>query len=57
MLRHEPLVRPDVSEERGAIIRVTRIDELGTTLALTNNQSMSGGDMFTRNVGSYNNTA
>jgi hypothetical protein len=32
------LVRTDVSEERSAaIIRVTRISELGTTLAITSN--------------------
>jgi hypothetical protein len=37
-LRH--LVRTDVSEERVAsIILVTRIGELGTTLAVTSNQS------------------
>jgi hypothetical protein len=34
MLRRTPLVRTDVSEEiRASIIRVTRIGELGTTLA------------------------
>jgi hypothetical protein len=34
MLRHVALVRTDVSEEISAsIIRVTRIGELGTTLA------------------------
>jgi hypothetical protein len=39
MLRHVTLVRTDVSEELGAsIIRVTRIGELGTTLAATNNR-------------------
>jgi hypothetical protein len=37
MLRRVALVRTDVSEERSAsIIRVTRIDELGTTLAVKN---------------------
>jgi hypothetical protein len=36
MLRRVALVRADVSEELSAsIIRVTRIDELGTTLAVT----------------------
>jgi hypothetical protein len=36
MLRRVALVRTDVSEEfRGSIIRVTRICELGTTLAVT----------------------
>jgi hypothetical protein len=39
MLRRVALVRTDVSEERRAsIIRVTRIDELGTTLAVTSNR-------------------
>jgi hypothetical protein len=36
MLRRVALVRTDVSEELSAsFIRVTRIDELGTTLAVT----------------------
>jgi hypothetical protein len=36
MLRHVALVRTDVSEELNAsFIRVTRIGELGTTLAVT----------------------
>jgi hypothetical protein len=40
MLRRVALVETDVSEERVTyIIRVTRIDELGTTLAVTSNQS------------------
>jgi hypothetical protein len=35
---HVPLVRTDVSEELGTfIIKRTRIGELGTTLAVTNN--------------------
>jgi hypothetical protein len=39
MLRHVALVRTDVSEElRAFIIRVTRIGELGTTLAVTGNR-------------------
>jgi hypothetical protein len=39
MLRRVALVRTDVSEERSAsFIRVTRIGELGTTLALTSNR-------------------
>jgi hypothetical protein len=39
MLRHVALVRTDVSEELSAsFIRVTRISELGTTLAQTNNR-------------------
>jgi hypothetical protein len=38
MLRRVALVRTDVSEEFSAsIIKVTRIGELGTTLAATNN--------------------
>jgi hypothetical protein len=38
MLRRVALVRTDVSEEFSAsIIRVTRIGEVGTTLALTSN--------------------
>jgi hypothetical protein len=36
MLRHMALVRTDVSEERSAsIIRVTRMDKLGTTLGVS----------------------
>jgi hypothetical protein len=39
MLRRVALARTDVSEERSAaVIRGTRIGELGTTLALTNNR-------------------
>jgi hypothetical protein len=39
MLRRVTLVRTDVSEELGASInRVTRIGELGTTLAVTSNR-------------------
>jgi hypothetical protein len=38
MLRRVDLVRTDVSEELSASIRVTRIGELGTTLAVTNNR-------------------
>jgi hypothetical protein len=39
MLRRVALVRTDVSEELSAsIIRVTRIDELGTALAETSNR-------------------
>jgi hypothetical protein len=42
MLRCVALVRTDVSEERSAsIIRVSRIGELGTTLAVTRNQRAS----------------
>jgi hypothetical protein len=39
MLRHVALVRTDVSEELSAsIIRMTRIGELGRTLAVTSNR-------------------
>jgi hypothetical protein len=39
MLRRVALVRTEVSEEcRASIIRVTRIGELGTTLAVTSNR-------------------
>jgi hypothetical protein len=39
MLRLEALVRTDVSEEFNAsFIKMTRIDELGTTLAVTSNR-------------------
>jgi hypothetical protein len=38
LLRYVALVRTDVSEElRASIIRVTRIGELGITLAITSN--------------------
>jgi hypothetical protein len=41
MLRHVDLVRTNVSEELSAsIIKVTRISELGTMLAVTSNQRM-----------------
>jgi hypothetical protein len=41
MLRRVALVRTDVSEELSAsFIRVTRIGELGTTLAVTSNRRM-----------------
>jgi hypothetical protein len=38
MLRSVALVRTDVSEELSASIRVTRIGEIGTTLAVTSNR-------------------
>jgi hypothetical protein len=39
MLRRVVLVRTDISEElKASFIRVTRIDEIGTTLALTSNR-------------------
>jgi hypothetical protein len=41
MLRRVPLVRIDVSEELSAsFIRVTRIGELGITLAVSSNRRM-----------------
>jgi hypothetical protein len=41
MLRRVAVVTTDVSEELSAsFIRVTRIDEIGTTLALTSNRRM-----------------
>jgi hypothetical protein len=56
MLRHVALVRTDVSEERSAfIIKVTKIGELGTTLALTSNRRTlrrKTKSKFLRNVGS-----
>jgi hypothetical protein len=65
MLRRVALVRTDVSEKLGAyFIRVTRIDELGTTLVVTSSRRTlrrittchldEGGAKFLRNVGSYN---
>jgi hypothetical protein len=59
MLRRVALVRTDVSEEPSASIRVTRIGELGTTLAITSNRRTlrrntdEGGARFLRNVGTY----
>jgi hypothetical protein len=63
MLRRVALVRTDVSEEPSVtFIRVTRIGELGTTLAATSNRRKlrrnsfrpdEGGARFLRNVGSY----
>jgi hypothetical protein len=57
MLRRLDLVRTDVSEELSAsIIRVTRIGELGTTVAVTSTDSChhdDGGAKILRNVGSY----
>jgi hypothetical protein len=50
MLRPVALVRTDVSEELSfSFFRVTRIGELQTTLAVTD----EGGAKFFRNVGSY----
>jgi hypothetical protein len=60
MLRHVALVRTDVSEELSVVaIKVPRIGELGTTLAVTSNQFIDschtddGDAKFLRNVGSY----
>jgi hypothetical protein len=68
MLRSVLLVITEISEERIAfIIRVTRIGELRTMLAVTSNRRTlrrnimfadschpdEGGDTFIRNVGSY----
>jgi hypothetical protein len=58
MLRRVTLVRTDASEELSAsFIRVTRIGELETTLALTSNRRTlhpdEGGAKFFRNVCSY----
>jgi hypothetical protein len=54
MLRRVALVRPDVLEELSAsFIRVTRIGELGTTLAVTGNRRTLRGSKFPRNFGSY----
>jgi hypothetical protein len=57
MLRRVALVRTDVSEEPSAsFIMVTRIGELGTTLAATSKLAChpdEGGARFLRNVGSY----
>jgi hypothetical protein len=60
MLRRVALVRTDVSEElRASFIRMTRIGELGTTLAVTSNRRTYSchpdevGAKFLRNAGSY----
>jgi hypothetical protein len=63
MLRRVALVRTDVLEELSAsFIRLTRIGELGTTLAVTSNRCTlrapvatpdEGGAEFLQNVGSY----
>jgi hypothetical protein len=60
MLRRVALVRTDVSKKRStSFIRVTRIGELGTMLAVTSNRRLrhpdEGGAKFLRNVGSYKN--
>jgi hypothetical protein len=49
MFRRVALVRTDVLEERSAsIIRMTRIAELGTTLAVTTNRQTLQRDVFAR---------
>jgi hypothetical protein len=54
MLRRVDLVRTDVSEELSAsIIRVTKICELGTTLAVNSNRLRQQGAAFLRNVRYY----
>jgi hypothetical protein len=51
MLHHVALVRTNVSEERSmSIIRVTRISELGTMLAVTSNGSSLRWLQVTANV-------
>jgi hypothetical protein len=51
MLRHVALVRTEVSEElSSSIIRVTRIGELGTTLAVTSDRRMRCRLLLTVNV-------
>jgi hypothetical protein len=55
-LRHAVL-RTDVSEERiASIIRVTRMGEIGTALAVTSNRSTLRSNIrSSENVGSYKN--
>jgi hypothetical protein len=54
MLRRVALVRTDVSEElRASFIRVTRIGQLGITLAVTSNRRTLRRNTFLLNVGSY----
>jgi hypothetical protein len=54
MLRRVALVRTDVSEEHSAsFIRVTRIGELGTTLAVTSNRRTKGISSQRASVASY----
>jgi hypothetical protein len=60
VLRRVVLIRIDFSEELSAsIIRVTRIGDVGTTLAVISNRHTDfchpddGGAKFLRNVGSY----
>jgi hypothetical protein len=55
MLRRVALVRTDVSEELSvSFIRVTKIGELGTTLAVTSTRcTLRRNTKLLRNVGSY----
>jgi hypothetical protein len=55
MLRRVALVRTDVSVVlSGSFIRVARIGELGTTLAVTSDRrTLRRNTKFLRNVGSY----
>jgi hypothetical protein len=54
MLRRVALVRTDVSEESSAsFIRMTRISELGKTLAVTSNQSLLQRNNKCASVASY----
>jgi hypothetical protein len=57
LLRHVALVRTDVSEELSvSFIRVTRLGELGTTLAVTSNRRTLRRNVIFLvlvNVGSY----
>jgi hypothetical protein len=54
MLRRVALVRADFSEEPGAsFIRVTRIGELETTLAVTSNQRTLGISSQCASVANY----
>jgi hypothetical protein len=51
MLRRVALVRTDVSEERSAsFITMTRIGELGTTIAVTSNRRFLSHLVFLRSV-------
>jgi hypothetical protein len=51
MLRRVTLARTDVSEKLSAsFIRVTRIGEVGTMLALTNNRRMLRRNVFLRSM-------
>jgi hypothetical protein len=54
MLRRVALVRTEVSEElRASFVRVTRIGELGTTLAVTSNRRTLGISSQRESVASY----